>query len=276
MEEYSVVAKHISKIYRMYRNQNIRIKELLFQGKNRKEFFALKDVSFRVQRGKSVGLIGLNGSGKSTLANILGGITDPSLGYIQIQGTPALISIGAGLNAQLTGRENIEYKGLLIGLKGQEIRELYDEIISFADIGEFVDQPVKTYSSGMRARLGFAISVNIHPDILIVDEALSVGDPSFTQKCLDRMNEFRRQGKTVFFVSHSLGQVREFCEEAMWFEYGILRAHGKTEEVLPMYQKFLSDFQKMDRAQRENYKNQTIAAQMEMIRKNSCGGKRNE
>ena len=143
MEEYSVVAEHISKRYRMYRNQNAKIKELLFPGKERKEFYALKDVSFCVKKGKSVGMVGLNGSGKSTMANILGKISEPSLGHIQIQGTPSLISIGAGLNAQLTGRENIEYKGLLIGLKEQEIRELYPEIISFADIGEFIDQPVK-------------------------------------------------------------------------------------------------------------------------------------
>jgi len=259
MDEYAVVAERVSKGYKMYSNQGSRIKELLFHRKEQEKFFALKGVSFSVKKGTTVGLIGLNGSGKSTMANILGKVSEPTQGRIYINGNPSLIAIGAGLNAQLTGRENIEYKGLLIGLTKKEIQALYDEIISFADIGKFIDQPVKFYSSGMRARLGFSISVNINPDILIVDEALSVGDPSFTQKCLDRMNAFKEQGKTVFFVSHSLSQIREFCEEAMWFEYGILKAHGKVEEVLPMYQRFLSDYNKMDRQAREKYKKETLA-----------------
>lgn len=266
MEEYAVVAEHISKIYRIYRNQDTKIKEILLHRNKPKEFFALKDVSFNIEKGKSVGLIGLNGSGKSTMANILGEISEPSRGQIRITGMPSLISIGAGLNAQLTGRENIEYKGLLIGLKEKEIRELYSEIISFADIDDFIDQPVKFYSSGMRARLGFSISVNINPDILIVDEALSVGDPSFTQKCLTRMNLFRKQGKTVFFVSHSLPQVNDFCEEVMWFEYGVLKAHGKTEEVIPMYQRFLSDYNKMDSEARNRYKQEVLTMHRALMR----------
>lgn len=266
MSKYAVIADQVSKVYKMYTNQNERMKELLLHRKDIRRFYALKGISFAVECGACVGLIGLNGSGKSTLANILGKVSEPTSGRIQINGVPTVIAIGAGLNTQLTGRENIEYKGLLIGLTRRQISELTDDIIAFADIGEFIDQPVKSYSSGMRARLGFSISVNIDPDILIIDEALSVGDPSFTQKCLNKMNAYRECGKTIFFVSHSLGQMEEFCDHVMWLEYGILKAYGKTEEVLPMYRRFLYEYNKMDKETREQYKIQALEIQRELVK----------
>jgi len=266
MSKYAVMAHEVSKIYKMFSNSDERLKEILFQRGKTKDFYALKGLTFTVERGDSVGLIGLNGSGKSTLANILGKVSGPSSGSIQIEGKPIVIAIGAGLNTQLTGRENIEYKGLLIGLTHREIAALTDEIIAFADIGDFIDQPVKNYSSGMRARLGFSISVNIDPDILIIDEALSVGDPSFTQKCLARMNTYRERRKTIVFVSHSLSQVENFCNRVMWLEYGILKAYGKTEEVMPMYKRFLYEYDKMSKVEREAYKEQALSIQKELVK----------
>lgn len=265
MKDYAIVAKDVSKIYKMYDNHDSKFASILFHSDKIKEFYALKGVTFNINWGESVGLIGLNGSGKSTLANILGKISEPSSGNIQINGDPTVIAIGTGLNPQLTGRENIEYKGLLIGLSRKRIAELSEDIIAFADLGEFIDQPVKTYSSGMRSRLGFSISVNIDPDILIIDEALSVGDPSFTQKCLEKMNDYRKRGKTIIFVSHSLSQVEEFCDHVMWLEYGVLKAYGKTEEVLPMYRRFLHEYNKMDKAQRVLYKEKVYAEQNKQV-----------
>lgn len=266
MEDYAVVAEQVSKVYKLYANQNERVRELLFHKRDIRRFYALKGVSFAVRPGESVGLVGLNGSGKSTLANILGKVSEPTGGRLQIRGEPTVIAIGAGLNSQLTGLENIEYKGLLIGLTHRQILELREEIIAFADIGDFIGQPVKSYSSGMRARLGFSISVNINPDVLIIDEALSVGDPSFTQKCLDKMNEYRARGKTIFFVSHSLGQIEDFCDRAMWLEYGMLKAYGKTEEVLPMYRRFLYEYNRMDQDGRERYKARALEIQKERMK----------
>lgn len=252
-DNYIVKANNVYKTYKLYKSQNDRIFDLLFGKKNIQEFHALRDVSFTVNAGESVGLVGLNGSGKSTLADIVAGISEPSRGTIDLRGNPALIAIGAGLNAQLTGIENIEFKSLLIGLSHNDINELKKEIIDFADIGDFINQPVKTYSSGMRARLGFAISVNINPDILVIDEALAVGDPSYIQKCLDRIEKFRIDGKTIFFVSHSLPQIEAFCTKAIWLEYGILKAYGMVREVLPMYERFLAVYGKMTKEERVRY-----------------------
>lgn len=263
--ELAVIIKNVSKIYRIYNNQNERILDLLFKKSNIKEFYALKGVSFSAEKGECVGLAGLNGSGKSTLADIIGGISEPSIGRATINGSSSLISIGSGLSPQLTGIENIEFKGLMIGLKKQQVDKLKESIIDFADIGEFITQPVKTYSSGMRSRLGFAIAVNIDPDILVIDEALSVGDPSFTQKCLDKMNAFREQGKTIFFVTHSVPQMRSFCSKVVWLEFGIMKAFGESEEVLPMYERFLADYNKMTKAEREAYKREAIERQRELM-----------
>jgi len=257
-KEYAVIVNGVSKVYKMYRNSNEKLKDFLFSKSYGKEFYALRDLNFKVEKGDIVGLVGLNGSGKSTLAEILGGITVPTEGSVIINGKPALIAISAGLNSQLTGIENIELKGLMMGLSASQVEELKENIIDFADIGEHIYQPVKTYSSGMRSRLGFAISVNISPDILIIDEALSVGDPTFTQKCLDKMYEFRNSGRTIFFVSHSLEQMKQFCTKVIWLEYGRIKTYGSVREVIPQYYKFVMSFNEMSKQEKAEYKKKQL------------------
>lgn len=264
-DNYVVVAKQIYKTYKMYGGQKDRLLDMLLPSGHGKEFYALKGVSFTVNKGDCVGLIGLNGSGKSTMAKILAGIIQPSQGQIYIKGEVAMIAISSGLTPALTGMENIELKGLMIGLNKYEVEKLKQEIIEFADIGDFIYQPVKTYSSGMKSRLGFAISININPDILVIDEALSVGDMTFTKKCMDKMESFRKAGKTIFFVSHSINQIEEFCTKALWLEYGMLKAYGATEEVVPMYKSFVSTFNKMSQAEQKAYKKERIAYQKNVL-----------
>lgn len=261
----AVIAENVTKMYKMYESNHDKIKDLLFGKGKGKDFYALKGISFRTREGDSVGLVGMNGSGKSTLANIISGISVPTNGTMILNGSSSLIAISSGLNGQLTGMENIEVKGLMIGLTMKEIDALKQEIIEFADIGDFIHQPVKLYSSGMKARLGFAISININPDILVIDEALSVGDPTFTQKCLDKMNAFREEGKTIFFVSHSLSQIKKFCNKVMWLEYGIMKAYGDTEEVLPMYERFLDSYNKMSKEEVEQYRLKVIENQSHLL-----------
>ncbi|WP_373205335.1 teichoic acids export ABC transporter ATP-binding subunit TagH [Clostridium tertium] len=263
MEEnkYSIIAKNISKGYKMYSSPKQKLLDLILPKGAGKTFYALKDISFNVEKGDVVGLLGLNGSGKSTLSNILGGVSMPTNGEIEINGEASLIAIGIGMNNFLSGIENIELKALMMGYKKDEIEEIKQEIIDFADIGEFINQPLRTYSSGMRARLGFAISVYTNPDILVIDEALSVGDPTFTQKCLDKMNEFKKSGKTIFFVSHSLPQIKQFCNKAIWLEYGRLREYGDVDSVLPKYQKYINEINKMSEAQKVEYKKNVLKNQ---------------
>lgn len=256
--QYSIIADNVSKSYKMYKNQKERIKDLLWFRDYGEDFYAIKNLSFKVNQGEVVGLIGLNGSGKSTLANMLTGVSIPSEGNMIINGIPAMIAVSSGLNNSLTGMENIELKGLMIGLTLKQIEQLKPSIIEFADIGQFIYQPVKTYSTGMKARLGFAISVNVDPDILIIDEALSVGDSTFSQKCLNKINEYKEKGKTIFFVSHSLSQIKDFCDKILWLEYGMMKAYGVTSEVLPMYERFVSSFNKMSNEEKKEYRNTII------------------
>lgn len=253
--DYAVIAENVSKIYKIYNSSSERMKDFLLPNEYGEEFYALRNISFEIPRGEVVGLIGLNGSGKSTLSNIIGGISEPTSGQIYVDGTPAIINISSGLNNNLTGLENIELKGLMIGLSPKEINNIKEDIIDFAELGKFINQPVKTYSSGMKSRLGFAISININPDILVIDEALAVGDMSFSEKCMRKMNEIRSQGKTIFFVSHSVGQVKSFCSKAMWLEYGILKAYGDVNNITPMYERFTKLFNKMTPAERIEYRN---------------------
>src|SRR5699024_7384552 len=201
-----------------------------------------------------IGFVGINGSGKSTLSNIIAGIVPESSGTVTVNGQVALIAVAAGLKNDLTGRDNIELKLLMLGFSKEEIHALEADIIEFSELGKFIDQPVKSYSSGMKSRLGFAISVNVDPDILIIDEALSVGDKAFAEKSLDKMKEFKRDGKTMIFVSHSIGQMKQFCDKILWLEFGMVKDYGTVEEVIPRYEAFLKRWQKMSKKERETYR----------------------
>lgn len=250
----AIVGEHITKRYQLYKSQSDRLAAFLF-GKKGTPFYALRDISFSVNEGDSLGLVGMNGSGKSTLSNIIAGLTMPSSGVITTNGTSSLIAVSSGLNNFLTGTENIEMKGLMLGFTMDQINEMKAGIAEFADIGEFIDQPVKSYSSGMRSRLGFAISASIDPDIMIIDEALSVGDSAFAQKCLEKMNSFRARGKTIVFVSHSTKQVQTFCDKVMWLECGVTRAFGAADEIIPAYEAFISQFCAWSKEEQRAYQN---------------------
>lgn len=211
-------------------------KELLFQ-----EFLAVKDVSFQIHAGESWAVIGTNGSGKSTLLKAISGIIKPYKGFIKVNGSVApLIELGAGLDGNMTARENIFLNGCVLGHTEKYMREHFDEIVEFAELQEFLDSPIKNYSSGMKARLGFAVATMVKPDILIVDEILSVGDMRFRKKCEERMNEMLKSGTTLLYVSHNLGEVRRLCTHAVWLNKGEIKMIGNAAEVCNAYEVAMS------------------------------------
>lgn len=257
----SVFVNQVSKRYKMYKNPKEKLLDLILPKGYGEDFYALRNVSFTANTGDVVGIIGVNGSGKSTLSNIIAGVVPPTNGAVKTVGQTSLIAIQQGLNNELTGRENIELKCLMLGFRKKEIKRLEPEIIEFADIGKFIDQPVKKYSSGMRSRLGFAISVSVDPDILVIDEALSVGDQTFADKCLKKMDEFKEKGKTIFFISHAIGQVKTFCEKALWLEYGEVRDYGSVEDIIPRYEAFIKEYKAMSADQKKKYKDEVLKKQ---------------
>lgn len=198
--------------------------------------WALRNISMEFKKGRTVGVIGRNGSGKSTLLKLIGRILGPDTGKVLVNGkVAALIELGAGFHPELTGRENIMINGVILGLTKADIRARMGDIIKFADIGEFIDYPVRTYSSGMYARLGFAVAINVDPDILLIDEILAVGDADFTKKCHTALEGFKAMGKSIIVVTHNLDTVREWCDDAMWLESGKLRMQGPAREVVDAY-----------------------------------------
>ena len=253
---------HVTKRFDMVTTTKEKFK-LLFknQSKSVKTFTALRDVSLEIGSGEVVGLVGINGSGKSTLSNLISGIIYANEGDVAINGEVAIIAVSQGLKNVLTGRENIRLKCLMLGMDDAEIERRMPGIIDFADIGDFIDQPIKKYSSGMKSRLGFAIAVNVDADILIVDEALSVGDQTFYNRCIDKMNEFKDEGKTIIFVSHSLSQIKSFCERVVWLEYGQVRLDGTTKDVLPEYKKFLAEYKKWSKEEQHQYRRDRLKEQ---------------
>lgn len=249
----AISCQHITKKYHLYNREVDKLRGLLFNRIRSEEFTALSDINVDFYQGEIVGIIGLNGSGKSTLASIITGISYPTEGTVKVNGSVNMLSANAGMESNLTGRENIRYKCLLMGLSARQAAKLEDQIIEFADIGIYIDQPIKMYSSGMQSRLGFAISVHMNPDILIVDEALSVGDGSFADKCLAKMNEFKKNGKTILFVSHSVMQMNGFCDKVMWLHKGKILAMGPPEEILLPYCGFAREYNSVTNSQRESY-----------------------
>ena len=242
MENNSIITvEHVSMKFNLASEKFDNIKEYFIKTMKKQvsydEFWALKDVSFEVQRGDSVGLIGLNGSGKSTMLKTIAGVLKPTKGKVTVRGTIApLIELGAGFDMDLTARENVFLNGALLGYSHKQMEGYYDEIVNFAELRDFMNVPVKNFSSGMVSRLAFAIATIGTPDILIVDEVLSVGDFRFQQKCQERIQKMRAQGTTILFVSHNLSQVREVCNRIVWLEKGNLRMQGTSEEVCKVYE----------------------------------------
>lgn len=232
----AIRVKDLTKKYKLYQKRSERLANAFGKEKNIKEFYALKGVSFEISKGECVGIIGHNGAGKSTLLKLLTGVAFPTSGEIEINGRLAsMLELGSGFNPELTGMENIYFNGSLNGLTKEEIDGKLKDILEFADIGNFIEQPVKNYSSGMFARLAFAVAINVDPDILIVDEILSVGDVGFQVKCMEKFNEFKKKGKTILYVSHGLGTVKKFCDRSIWLQKGEVVDDGNSVIVVERY-----------------------------------------
>lgn len=242
MAEVAISVDNVSKMYKLYDNPMDRLKESLglSRKKRYKEHYALHNVSFHVNRGETVGIIGTNGSGKSTVLKIITGVLSPTEGQVHVDGRiSALLELGAGFNNEYSGLENVYLNGTMIGFSREEIDARLQDILDFADIGDFIYQPVKTYSSGMFVRLAFAVAINIEPEILIVDEALSVGDVFFQAKCYHKFEEFKKMGKTILFVSHDLGSISQYCDRVILLNKGSKMAEGAPKEMIDLYKKVL-------------------------------------
>lgn len=242
MSEVAISVNNVSKMYKLYDNPMDRLKESLglSRKKKYKEYYALNDVSFQVHKGETVGIIGTNGSGKSTILKIITGVLNPTQGQVVVDGRiSALLELGAGFNGEYSGIENVYLNGTMIGFSREEIDAKLQDILDFADIGDFVNQPVKTYSSGMFVRLAFAVAINIEPEILIVDEALSVGDVFFQAKCYRKFEEFKEMGKTILFVSHDLSSIGKYCDRVVLLNKGKKLAEGDAKEMVNLYRRVL-------------------------------------
>lgn len=246
MAEPIISFKNVSKTYILYKNDQERFKALFFKPRNPKTNKALNNVTFEIARGESVGIVGDNGAGKSTLLKMITGVSFPDDGgEITVDGkVAALLELTAGFSEEMTGRENIYLKGYILGLEDAYIKEIEERIIDFAELDEYIDQPVRTYSSGMKMRLGFAINVNIEPDVLVIDEALSVGDASFKRKCKDKIKSIISAGTTVLFVSHNADSVREICPRAIYLRKGTVICDGPTGETLKVYHDYKEEQKK--------------------------------
>jgi ABC-type polysaccharide/polyol phosphate transport system ATPase subunit len=241
---HAIEARGVSKLYRrfVHRNQFKTLKSALLTGsllsdlRPEETFTALDDVSFDVPRGCTFAVIGENGSGKSTLLKLIAGITKPTRGSLTVDGrVSALIELGAGFHPEISGRENVMINGIMLGLTRKQVERRFDEIVDFSELREFIDAPVKTYSSGMYMRLGFAVAIHVEPEVLLIDEVLAVGDEAFTRKCLDKIAEFRRRGRTILFVTHSLGLVEKMCDDALWLHHGRAVDRGDPKRVVDAY-----------------------------------------
>ena len=238
----AIEVEALTKVFRLYQEKHTSLKERVLHHKRRghQSFHALEDVSLEIEAGATVGLIGHNGSGKSTLLKCMAGIIQPTSGHVRTIGrVAALLELGAGFHPELTGRENVYLNGSILGLKRSEVDRVFDDIVGFAGLEPFIDSPVKVYSSGMYIRLGFAVAINVDPEILLVDEVLSVGDESFQRKCLDKVRSFQEEGRTIVVVSHSTDLVRQMCHQAAALDHGRLVAAGETNDVIRVYRERL-------------------------------------
>ncbi len=259
MSDLAVRVDHLQKVYKLYNKPMDRLKESL--GLTRKklyrEHYALNDVSFQVKRGETVGIIGTNGSGKSTILKIITGVLNQTAGEVEVNGRiSALLELGAGFNGEYSGLENVYLNGTMIGFSREEIDQKLDSILKFADIGDFIHQPVKTYSSGMFVRLAFAVAINIDPEILIVDEALSVGDVFFQAKCYHKFEEFKDLGKTILLVSHDLGSVGKYCDKVVLLNQGVKVDEGEPKKIVDLYKKILVG---QEKPQEEDFTEERVA-----------------
>lgn len=243
MQNPIIKIRDLSKVYKLYESPAHRLKEALhpFGKKYHREFFALQDINLDIMSGETIGLVGPNGAGKSTLLKAITGVISPTTGSVEVNGKiSALLELGAGFNPDITGLENVYFNGAILGYSREGVDRKIDEILAFADIGDFIHQPVKTYSSGMMVRLAFAVASSVDPDILIVDEALSVGDSRFKQKCLRKINEFIERQITVLFVSHDMASIKTFCRKAIWIGNGKIIESGDAKEVCKRFANFMA------------------------------------
>ena len=262
-DDIAIKIKDVTKLYKLYDKPTDRLKESLGLTKKQKykEHYALHNVSFNVKRGECVGIIGTNGAGKSTILKIITGVLNPTAGEVAIDGRiSALLELGAGFNMEYTGIENVYLNGTMIGFSKEEIDAKLQAILDFADIGDFVHQPVKTYSSGMFVRLAFAVAINIDPEILIVDEALSVGDVFFQLKCFKKFEEFKKQGKTILFVSHDLSSIERYCDKAILMDHGRNVAEGRPIDIINKYKKIMTGMTVAEMEEQENLRKERIEA----------------
>lgn len=278
---YAIEVENVSRVYQKYsaRHRFKTFKSALVSG----DFFrslrpdeivtALDDVSFKMEKGRTFGIIGENGSGKSTLLKIVAGIAQPTSGRLSVQGkVSALIELGAGFHPEITGRENVFINGIMLGLSKKEINQKFEEIVRFAELEEFIDAPVKTYSSGMYMRLGFSVAINVNPDVLLIDEVLAVGDASFVPKCLDRIDDFRRRKKTILFVSHDLATVEKICDRVVWLKNGRVMTIGEPKRIVDAY---LQDVvEKQEKAFEKQMQARPVEHSFEEERRENRWGKR--
>ena len=266
MKDIAIRVDHLSKVYKLYHKPSDRLRETLGMKVPVREHYALDDVSFDVYRGETVGIIGTNGSGKSTILKIITGVLNPSGGKVTVNGRiSALLELGAGFNMEYSGLENVYLNGTMIGFSREEIDARLDAILSFADIGDFIYQPVKTYSSGMFVRLAFAVAINIEPEILIVDEALSVGDVFFQAKCYRKFEDFKKMGKTILFVSHDLGSISKYCDRVVLLNQGVKMDEGAPKAMVDLYKRLLVHQEEEAQAQaQESDEKESASAQADL------------
>ncbi|MCK4337188.1 MAG: ABC transporter ATP-binding protein [Candidatus Aminicenantes bacterium] len=272
--KYAIEIEKVTKVYQKYSSRHrfktfksALVKGDLFKSMKPDELVtALEGVNFNVPKGKTFGVIGENGSGKSTLLKIITGITKPTNGCVTVQGkVSALIELGAGFHPEITGRENVYINGIMLGLSKKEIHEKFSDIVRFAELEEFIDAPVKTYSSGMYMKLGFSVAINVNPDVLLIDEVLAVGDASFVPKCLDKINDFRRRKKTILFVSHDLSTVEKICDQVVWLKDGKIKTLGEPKRVIDAYLQDIAEQQEEVFEQRQQRVNEEYGEKKETV-----------